>query len=546
MNRSDRLYYIVVLLTSIAIALSNVRLFSINSPVVFSICLASSLLLNAVILLILLGTPFFRTLFVTIWFSLLGVYATILIVYETNPVHLISACLDTTWAEFSGWLHWIYLVLVPLYIAVPVLYVKWMRTIEPQWVKNIEAGFKSRALVRKLSVIAVYGIVLCSFFMGFRYSYYQLFRSDSLEARHPSALFSAFYPASMFFDCSVELVQIFFTEAKFLSSLPRADAFDSTMDDEDEDMIFVFILGETCMAQHASLNGYERPTTPNLDREAASSNLVSFPDTLSYGHMTNESAVGIFTNAEIATQSPSVGNFALFLKKHGYETHYFSSSGEMRNLKILMFGIDKTVWPDAEKLYANIPLNEHPGKSLYIVYTEGSHFPYKERYPAKFSKFQPDDHSIIPQNNTMEVLTNAYDNSLLYTDYELGRLIRKLKDKKAVIFMVGAHGEFLGENGLYGSNEDPSLTGRKPLMFLWVSDIYKQSNPDKIDNLKSWQSTQVSHDHVFHTALGIAKIHFQLYKPELDLTRRKKTENSVQHPMTATSKPADSGREQHN
>ncbi len=92
------------------------------------------------------------------------------------------------------------------------------------------------------------------------------------------------------------------------------------------------------------------------------------------------------------------------------------------------------------------------GYRLVILHLGGgSHGPsYHERYPAEFQKFQPMCFDADVVNHcTLEQLYNSYDNTILYVDHVLGKIIHKLdKSKLPYVFIyLSDHGESLMENG---------------------------------------------------------------------------------------------------
>ena len=76
------------------------------------------------------------------------------------------------------------------------------------------------------------------------------------------------------------------------------------------------------------------------------------------------------------------------------------------------------------------------------------------KYPPKFGTFQPVCNSVELGNCSQEELVNAYNNSIVYTDFLLHQIIeelKKLKDYKSTMIFVSDHGESLGENNpMYG------------------------------------------------------------------------------------------------
>lgn len=117
-------------------------------------------------------------------------------------------------------------------------------------------------------------------------------------------------------------------------------------------------------------------------------------------------------------------------------------------------GEDKNTILD-EKLLdtTNQILKNNKGDILIVLHTMGSHGPrYYKRFPEKFAKFKPFCNNDTPQNCSKDELNNAFDNTIVYTDYVLSRLVDILKEKKeynTFMFYASDHGESLGENGIY-------------------------------------------------------------------------------------------------
>ena len=76
------------------------------------------------------------------------------------------------------------------------------------------------------------------------------------------------------------------------------------------------------------------------------------------------------------------------------------------------------------------------------------HITYSKKYPTQFEKFKPVCNSVELGNCTQTELINAYDNTIVYTDYILSKVIDDLKDLKefkSTMLFVSDHGESLGE-----------------------------------------------------------------------------------------------------
>jgi lipid A ethanolaminephosphotransferase len=97
-------------------------------------------------------------------------------------------------------------------------------------------------------------------------------------------------------------------------------------------------------------------------------------------------------------------------------------------------------------------INKVKKDTLIVMHTIGSHGPtYYARYPQDFKKFTPTCDTSELQNCPQENIINSYDNTILYTDYFLNKVIEILKKSKikTTMLYVSDHGESLGENGVY-------------------------------------------------------------------------------------------------
>ena len=85
---------------------------------------------------------------------------------------------------------------------------------------------------------------------------------------------------------------------------------------------------------------------------------------------------------------------------------------------------------------------------------------------------------------------------------------------------VADHGESLGENNLYLHGLPyaiaPDVQKRVPWI-TWVSPAYAQQRGWRQACLQGKQRTSVSHDHYFHSVMGIAGARSAEYQPALDI-----------------------------
>jgi len=300
--------------------------------------------------------------------------------------------------------------------------------------------------------------------------------------------------------------------------------------------IYVMVIGETSRADNWSLYGYGRKTTPLLEQE---NNLVYFPDALTQSNTTHksvsimlsaasaESYNKIYEHKSIITAFKEVGFTTVFLSNQGLNhsfTEYFSREADInRNIRSVGdLGI-KTVnsYDEALMPMFNHYIDSIPGNIFMVVHTYGSHFNYKERYYEEFSVFKPDNVTGIRKGDK-DRLVNAYDNTILYTDYFLSSMIASLKRTEAAstMFFASDHGEDLLDDSrmrFLHASPNPTYYQLKIPMFVWFSDSYKTVFPSKVEALLNNKDKPVATNAIFHTLIDIASVNTDYLDKDLSL-----------------------------
>ena len=114
---------------------------------------------------------------------------------------------------------------------------------------------------------------------------------------------------------------------------------------------------------------------------------------------------------------------------------------------------------------------------------------------------------------------NAYDNSLIYSDFVLDSMISMLEKSRlndASLWYVSDHGESLGEYGNYMHGGFPYFlapqTQKQIPSMLWFKQKSRISQ-----NLASKKDNPYSHDFVFHTLLRLLEITTKDYDKDFDM-----------------------------
>jgi lipid A ethanolaminephosphotransferase len=301
--------------------------------------------------------------------------------------------------------------------------------------------------------------------------------------------------------------------------------------------LLVFVVGETARADRFSLNGYARDT----NRYTRPLGVLNFAHVSSCGTSTAESVPCIFSGLGRAkfTHAGFAARESLFgtLDRLGAKVFWRDNSTGCKSVCDPSHFEEYATRKDAdycddsgcfdEILLRHIgDLAADSSRDHFIVlHQRGSHGPAYHTDTPKWSKaFLPECDLANLRNCDRELINNAYDNTVLYSDYFVSRVIEFLKTQQdaydVAMLYVSDHGESLGENGLYlhgfpYSIAPPEQT-RVPLQF-WGSPEFFADNGVDAGCLRGATSREVSHDWIYHTLLPLFGVRSPSYDASLDL-----------------------------
>lgn len=290
--------------------------------------------------------------------------------------------------------------------------------------------------------------------------------------------------------------------------------------------VVVFIIGETARAKNFSLYGYERNTNPLI----AASDATALPNVTACSTYTTASihcmlshtgaTKGSFeplpsylqrNNVEVVWRTNNWGEPPLVVEEYtkGSELRPSCTENNCDYEEVLLTGL-------VERIQAS-----KRDKVLVVLHTKGSHGPsYHTRYPEEFAVFKPVCKSVELDKCTQDELTNAYDNTIIYTDYFLDQTIKKLEqlaDRPTAMIYVSDHGESLGEYGLYLHGTPNAIAPAVQLeipFIVWMSEGFKQLHD--IDS-SVFTQPEYSHSNVFHSVMGALGVNASVYDETLNI-----------------------------
>lgn len=208
----------------------------------------------------------------------------------------------------------------------------------------------------------------------------------------------------------------------------------------------IIVLGESMRADHLSLYGYERKTTPVLDTMKG---IYFYKNVYSGGTNTWTSVPAMFTQfKDMPILSKSIIHLA---KDAGFSTYWLSNqtltsewdysvsslakqsdySFFTANEKYTELEYDGVLIPKLE----NILKMKESRNNLIVLNFYGSHMAFKDRYPQKFNLFRKPNYK-----SRIEKRIDQYDNSIYYTDFLLGKIFEIGQKYSAKVIYFSDHG----------------------------------------------------------------------------------------------------------
>lgn len=282
--------------------------------------------------------------------------------------------------------------------------------------------------------------------------------------------------------------------------------------------VVVLVIGESARSQNFSLYGYKKNTNPLLSKVP---NLFHFEATSGATYTTagvkcilehthTDDLYEVLpnylyrNNVDVIWRTSNWGEPPIHIKE--YQNRDFLK----RTCKVEDCNYDEILLTGLKEQI----LASKKNKILIVLHTSTSHGPtYSKKYPPRFETFKPVCNSVELGKCSQTELINAYDNTIVYTDYILYHVIEDLKALKefnsAMIF-VSDHGESLGENNLYMHGLPLSIAPKEQYeipFIVWTSDGSKQLKPNKV----------LSQNNVFHSVLNFLSVQSPIYDEKMNI-----------------------------
>ncbi|MBN2182286.1 MAG: sulfatase-like hydrolase/transferase [Sedimentisphaerales bacterium] len=216
----------------------------------------------------------------------------------------------------------------------------------------------------------------------------------------------------------------------------------------------ILISIDTCRADYLSCYGYQRQTTPNIDRLAEQSYV--FTNTITPIPLTLPAHFSMLTGTippyhgrhdnkdKITTPSQTI--LADLLQQKGFVTGAFISSTILNS----QFGLNQG-FNYYEDYFEKPDDSERKAEEITRHAISWMEKNKNSRFFLFLHYYDPHDVYEPPEPFATQYKDNLYAGEIAYTDYHIGKVIDKLKEMNlydsSLIIVTGDHGEMLGEHG---------------------------------------------------------------------------------------------------
>ena len=285
----------------------------------------------------------------------------------------------------------------------------------------------------------------------------------------------------------------------------------------EEPELMVLVIGESARSANFSLYGYERETNPLLKGDS-----VTIYKARASATSTTQAVKAILDHKRVKELYEILPNY---MYRNGVDVVWRTANWGEPPLHIEKYrNVPRLtkLYPEADGRYDGILLEglgeeiaaSTNNKMLIVLHTSTSHGPtYNKKYPAEFEAFKPVCNTVEMAKADRAELINAYDNTILYTDYLLHfviELLRGVEGRRCSMLYISDHGESLGEGGVYMHGMVAASMAPKEQVdipfIVWTDDSRKLKNLE-----------EVGHYHIFHSVMDFLDMRSDFYNEEYSL-----------------------------
>ena len=299
---------------------------------------------------------------------------------------------------------------------------------------------------------------------------------------------------------------------------------------DDEKAVVVLVIGESARKANFQLYGYQRQNNPLLSKQEGlkvyqAVSCATYTTAGTKAILEPENSDDLYellpnyafrTGADVSWRTSNWGEPPIHIDEY-LTNEQLGEQYPGENIYhdgILMKGLRKRIESSSKN------------KVLIVIHTSTSHGPkYTDKYPKEFEAYKPVARNVEEGVKNLGRLVNAYDNTILYTDFLLDSVINTLRamtDWKSAMIFISDHGESLGENKMFMHGLPMKLAPKVQYeipFFVWLSDNYRvyKNTSARQDAPEGELPAVLDQHYIFHSVLNLLSIDSPAYNKDYDL-----------------------------
>lgn len=288
--------------------------------------------------------------------------------------------------------------------------------------------------------------------------------------------------------------------------------------------VYVLVIGESQNREHMSAYGYNKQTTPWVESMREEDKFLFFNKVYSC-HTHTVPVLTYALTAKNQYNNLSLGNAVSILEAaeaSGFETVWLSNqvkySAWDTPITVIANEANQQDWINRNlgettatnsfdvKLVDSLSKIKIKDKMLIVIHLMGNHGSYDQRYPKQFAKFGSQD------------TISKYDNSILYNDYVMEQLFKKVKQLpnfQAMLYFAD-HADAVDQGLAHDASNFVWPMTHVP-MYAYFSDSYMKEDKEVVLALRNKQDVVFTNDLIFNLMMSIMKLNALIsYEKEND------------------------------
>jgi glucan phosphoethanolaminetransferase (alkaline phosphatase superfamily) len=288
------------------------------------------------------------------------------------------------------------------------------------------------------------------------------------------------------------------------------------------DELVVVLVGESSSARHWQINGYERETTPNLQRRLDAGEIANFT-----AHMST-AAITLFAVPALLSPFDEVGGIGreprrsvvTVMSRAGYRTAWVSNNDPQPAAT----EADETTYRTDDRVAEIVTSSDEwlkapadqwlrrtaGGPGFLVLHTYSSHLPFETRYPPQYARWTGDGYRQMTYARNQS--RDNYDNSILYTDAFLHSVFTRLEQERRPTLAVytSDHAETIMDGIARPDAPRDERLLHVPLFF-WANRAWKDAHQRQWAALQAFARSgqPTSHVNIVPTLTGLLDIGYE-------------------------------------